>query len=124
MKILFTGAICLLLSSCATVFSGTKAKIQVLEGIPPKAEVYMNNNFVGQTPLNFTIPKKAFGKEVQIEIRAEGYRPVTINIDKKAQAGFIVLDVLSGLVWLVVDIADGALYKPVNDKIQYKLEKL
>jgi len=87
-----------LMTSCATVFSGSKAKITVNDGIPPKADVYMNGKYMGQTPLNFDINKKSFGKDSEIEVRAEGYKPTKITIEKKAQAGFIVLDVLTGLV--------------------------
>lgn len=112
------------LSSCATIFSGTKSKVSVLDGNPSRASVYVNGNFVGETPTSFKIPKKSFGKSSQIEIRAQGYKPVTVTIEKRIQAGYIILDLLTGVVELIVDFATGAIYTADPKKIQYKLEKL
>lgn len=113
-----------LFSSCATIFSGTKAKITVEDGSPSKAQVFQNGNLIGETPLSFQIPKKSFGKESTIEIRAEGYKPVFVKIDKRVQAGFIVLDIFTGLLTLVVDFATGAIYTPDPKTVKYSLEKL
>lgn len=114
----------MLLSGCATIFSGTKAKITVKDGTPSKAKVYRNGVYMGETPTSFKIPKKAFGEKSEIEIRAEGYKPLLIQIDKRVQAGFIVLDILTGIVELVVDFATGAIYTPDPKTIRYNLERL
>lgn len=121
---LFTIVAVISLTSCATVFSGTKGTITVNDGTPSKAQIYMNGNLMGEAPLSFQIPKKSFGKQSTIEIRAVGYKPTIITIDKRVQAGFIVLDLLTGLVELVVDFGTGAIYTPDPKTIKYTLEKI
>lgn len=114
----------LILSGCATIFSGTRAKVTVKDGNPASAKVFMNGNFIGNAPVTFKIPKKSFGKSSTIEIKADGYKPMTITIDKRVQAGFIILDLFTGVVELVVDFATGAIYKPDPGIVKYQLEKI
>lgn len=116
--------LCALLPGCATIFSGTQAKISVADGDPSHAKIFLNGNFLGETPTSFKIPKKSFGKETTLEIRADGYKTVFVKIDKRVQAGWVVVDVLTGLVAVVVDFATGAIYKADPDRVEYRLEKL
>lgn len=110
------------LVGCATIF-GSKSYLEVVEGTPPKAEIYMNGIYLGQTPLNFEIPDKAFGQDSKIEIKAKGYKPLSVTIEKKAKVKFVILDILSAATGLIVDCATGALYEPSNKIINYVLEK-
>lgn len=122
--LVFTAILISVLSGCATIFSGTQTKVSVAQGNPSKAQVFLNGNFIGETPTVFKIPKKSFGGASKIEIKAEGYKPLIVTIDKRVQAGFIVLDLLTGLVELVVDFADGAIYTADPKTVKYVLEKL
>lgn len=115
----------ILFPGCATLFSGTTAKVKVADGNPPKAKVYMNGNYLGETPLNFKIPKKSFGKDSEIEIKADGYKPLTVTIEKTVNGGYIVLDVLfTGCLGLLIDFGTGAAYDPSPSTVKYNLEKL
>ena len=56
----------LLFSSCATVFRGAKTEKSIqIAGNPPAAKVYINNEYIGQTPLNYQMTKR---KEVTVKI--------------------------------------------------------
>jgi hypothetical protein len=75
---------------------------------------------MGKTPLQLKLASK---KEYAIEFRAEGYQPRVYNISNKVGAGWIVLDVLAGLIPVIIDAATGAWYKLDQDNINAVLIK-
>lgn len=114
----------ILLPGCATIFSGTQAKINVADGNPAHAQVYMNGNYLGETPFEVKIPKKSFGKNTQLEIRADGYKPVMITVEKRVNGGLIFLDIVgTSLIGMFIDFATGAIYSPSPKTVKYRLEK-
>lgn len=46
-----------------------------------------------------------------IEFRKDGYKPKVFNVTNHVGAGWIVLDVLSGLVPVIIDAATGSWYE-------------
>lgn len=106
-------------SSCATILSGTKQKISVKDGTPAGADVFFKGTYIGAAPVKVKVPNGA--KDSYINIQKEGYETQTIQLTRKARAGYIVLDVLCGLLPLAVDVADGAIYKQYPKRINYKL---
>ena len=96
----------LLFSGCATLFKGTSEKIN-MESSPVRADVYINGQFMGKTPLQLNLAVK---KSYAIEFRAEGYQPRVYHINNRVGAGWVILDVLLGLVPVIVDAATGAWY--------------
>jgi len=94
------------LSGCATLFKGTAKKID-MQSSPEKAEVYVNGQFMGITPLQLNLSVK---HSYAIEFRAEGYQPRVYHINNRVGAGWVVLDVILGLVPVIVDAATGAWY--------------
>ena len=62
-------------------------------------------------------------KEYIVEFKREGYETVTREIVNKVGAGWIVLDVLLGLVPVIVDAATGAWYHLNHTNLRVVLEK-
>lgn len=93
-------------TGCATVFKGANEKVTV-ESSPPRADVYVNGLFMGKTPLQLNLAVK---KSYAIEFRAVGYQPRVYHINNRVGAGWVILDVLLGLVPVIVDAATGSWY--------------
>ncbi len=83
---------------CATLFKGGSQKVDTTSA-PVKAQVYVNGQLMGETLLQL---KLAVKKEYAIEFRAEGYQPRVYHLNNRVGAGWIVLDVLAGLVPVIV----------------------
>lgn len=111
----------ILFSSCATILSGGKTKIRVYDGMPPNAQVYVDGNYVGTAPCKFKVHKTMKNAQHKIDIKATGYETQTVTTNRKFSAGFFVLDIFTGVLWLVVDFATGNLYKQKPKKIHYNL---
>jgi len=118
-KILFTALICIYLSNCALVFKGTKQEVS-FRSDPQRAEVYVNGIRMGETPLTLRLVTK---QTYVIEFKREGYKPKSVQINNKVGAGWVVLDILTGLVPVVIDAATGAWYSLDQKNIDAVLEK-
>jgi hypothetical protein len=94
------------LSGCATLFKGTAEKVN-MESSPVRADVYVNGQFMGKTPMQLNLAVK---RSYAIEFRAEGYQPRVYHINNRVGAGWVILDVLLGLVPVIVDAATGSWY--------------
>ncbi len=97
----------LLISSCATVFKGNSNKLD-LNSDPQGAKVYVNGNYMGDTPIRLKLESK---QTYSIEFRKEGYQTKTVNITNHVGVGWVVLDVLCGLIPVIVDAATGSWYE-------------
>jgi hypothetical protein len=97
--------LCLYLSNCATLFKGTSEEINFGSN-PVGAEVWVDGQMMGKTPINFKLSVK---KEYKIEFRFEG-QTRTVMLNNHVGAGWIILDVLAGLVPVIIDAATGAWY--------------
>jgi len=118
-KILSLGLVLFYLSSCATLFKGTRQDVN-FNSDPQKARVIVNGEDMGQTPCSLKLESK---KSYKIEFKAEGYKTQMINIANHIGAGWIVLDVLMGLVPVIVDAATGAWYSLDQKNVNAILEK-
>jgi S1-C subfamily serine protease len=91
----------LLLSGCATIFTGSKDKI-TFNSSPPDADVYINNKHYSKTPCSIEIDRKYIPMEVNIT--KEGYLDKTIYLSKKFNAVSVLdLFVFTGIS-LIVDL--------------------
>ena len=118
-KILAIALICIYSSSCALDFKGTKEEV-VFGSDPQRAEVYVNGVRMGETPLTLKLVTK---QTYAIEFRREGYKPKSVQINNKVGAGWVVLDIVLGLVPVVIDAATGAWYSLDQKNINMVLEK-
>ena len=109
----------LLMTGCATLFKGNTERVDT-QSSPVRADVYVNGILMGRTPLQL---KLASNKEYAIEFRAEGYQPRVYHISNKVGAGWVVLDVILGLVPVIVDAVTGAWCKLDQNNIDAVLLK-
>ena len=110
-------------SSCATIFNGAKTKIHIKDGTPPNANVYVDGNYKGTAPCKVKISKTIANAQHTIDIKADGYETQTITTNRKLSAGYLVLDIITGVVWTAIDFATGNIYLQKPNKIEYNLEK-
>ncbi len=108
------------LSGCAAIFKGNSSKIDTSSN-PSGAGVFVDGNYMGDTPIRLKLESK---RTYNIEFRKEGYKSKTFNITNHVGAGWIVLDVLAGLVGVIVDAATGAWYELDQKNINAILEKV
>jgi hypothetical protein len=87
---------------------------------PGGAEVWMNGQKMGTTPYAM---KLKVNKTYTIEFRKEGYESKSYNLNNNIGAGWIILDVLAGLVGVIVNAATGAWYSLDQENINAVLEK-
>lgn len=109
----------LAMTGCATLFKGTSENVS-MDSSPVQADVYVNGQLMGKTPLQLKLATK---KEYVVEFRAEGYQPRSYHINNRVGAGWIILDVLGGLIPVIIDAATGAWYKFDQDNINAQLVK-
>ena len=108
-----------LISSCATLFKGTTEEVN-FNSDPQRAEVWVNGIKMGETPVALKLECK---KTYTIEFKKEGFEPRTYTITNHVGAGWIILDVLAGLVGVIVDAATGAWYSLDQKNVNAVLKK-
>ena len=99
--LLLAGAVAL--ASCATLFNDKNPPIGINSN-PAGAEVFVDGNYVGTTPVEV---KLSVRKEHAIVFRKDGYEDKTYHLSNFVGVGWIVLDILGGLVPIIVDAATG-----------------
>lgn len=109
----------LFVSGCATLFKGTSEEVR-FGSEPQKAEVWVNGVKIGETPISLKLESK---KAYHIEFRKDGYKSATRNIANHIGAGWIILDVLAGLVPVIIDAATGAWYSLDQKNVDAVLER-
>jgi len=115
---IFIGMLCLVMTSCATLFNDKEPPVSFMSN-PSAAKVYVNGSYMGDTPCAIRLKTD---KEYTIEYRKEGYETKTYFLSNKVGAGWIVLDVLGGLIPIVVDAATGAWYEFNQETVNVLLE--
>lgn len=112
--------ICLFLCpSCATLFKGNSSKLD-LSSDPQGADVYVNGNPMGKTPVKIKLESKG---TYSLEFRKDGFATKTFNIQNHIGAGWVILDILTGLLPVIVDAATGSWYILDQKNINAVLEK-
>ncbi|MFC2164019.1 PEGA domain-containing protein [Acidobacteriota bacterium] len=109
----------LFLSNCATLFKGTSEEVN-FNSDPQAADVYVNGQNLGKTPVAL---KLKVNKTYAIEFRKDGYKSMSYNINNSVGAGWVILDVLAGLIGVIVDAATGAWYSLDQENVNAVLEK-
>jgi len=107
------------LQGCATLFAPKTHPLSVSSD-PGGADVYVNGFKMGTTPVELSLKAD---KAYNIEFRKEGFESITRVINTKVGAGWIVLDVLAGLIPVVIDATTGAWNKLDQDAVNAVLEK-
>lgn len=102
---------------CAALFNSGGGRV-AFSSNPSGAEVLVNGQSLGKTPVTLELDRKTTH---QITIRKDG-KERTYMLNKKIGAGWIVLDVLGGLVPIVIDAATGSWYSLSPKEVNAQLE--
>jgi len=95
------------LSGCATIIGGTSQLLTVNANVAG-AEVFFNDSLLGTTPLTARVQR---GKEGILRVRAEGYMPYQIAVNKKISTLFWVNIFSGGSFGSSTDYSTGAMYE-------------
>jgi hypothetical protein len=112
------------LSSCATVFGGKRNTVEVLAGVPEKAQVYLDGKFIGETPFKKRISKYKLQEGSIIEIRKASYQSEYFEVVRKPHTLYVLADILTGALPLIVDVANANIYRPNTNHIEYELKPM
>ena len=107
-----------LLVGCATIFKGSTDSCNFTSE-PGGAKVYVDGILLGTTPVELELKSDA---TYSIEFRKEGYQSRTVILNSSVGGGWVVLDVLGGLIPIIIDAATGNWYELDKDHINAVLE--
>jgi hypothetical protein len=111
---------------CATIAHGTTQPIRV-ESEPPGAIVSLNClqgavPLMGRTPLTIDVQRKS--KSCAIGIAKDGYEPTAVPLQRTFSGAYVGNLLVGGVVGLVADAADGAMYKQGPSVVRVNLVEL
>ena len=115
----------LLMTSCASVFRGSKtSKVISISGTPNESNVYVDNQLVGKSPVNYEVKKK---KEHLVRIEKEGYKDSNAKIETKLNPLWTGISFAGNLLLFelptIYDFKSGAVKDLKTDAITFNLEK-
>ena len=90
-----------LFQGCATLIQGDTQDV-IIDSDPQGAEITINGQRQGISP---RVIQLARGKAHLLELRKDGYRPHSTILSGTVEAGWVILDVLCGLIPVIVDVA-------------------
>ncbi|MBS9524497.1 PEGA domain-containing protein [Litoribacter ruber] len=114
-RLLLLTLVTAMLSSCATIFTGTKDTIH-FNSNPEGATVYKDGLEICKTPCR--VPVKRSLNDTDIEYRLDGYEARVFSLDKEFNVVSIIN--LGNLLGWGIDAASGALMK--YDRKNYELD--
>ncbi len=106
-------------NSCATIFKGSHEDVEFASE-PSGAKVYINGEYIGKTPLELPLLSEI---NYEIEFKKSGYDTKKAYITSKVGAGWVILDVVGGLIPILIDAATGDWYGLSQDNVNAILEK-
>lgn len=88
---------------CAAIFSSGPEPVE-LASDPEGAEIYLNGEKMGSTPITLQLHAE---KQHIVTFRRPGYEDATISLTTHVQPGWVVLDILAGVIGVAIDAATG-----------------
>jgi len=111
--------IAFVLSGCATLFKGSTDTVN-FSSDPGGAKVYVNGSLLGTTPFELELKSN---KTYKLEFKKDGFETRTVMLNNSVGAGWIVLDVLGGLLPVIIDAATGNWYNLDQENVNAVLEQ-
>ena len=109
-------AICagIALAGCASIFSSGPTELNFVSD-PDGAEVWVNGELLGTTPI--MVELHADDEQI-VTFRMAGCEDTTLPLQTHVQAGFVILDIVAGVIGVAIDAGTGE-WKEFNDKTPY-----
>jgi hypothetical protein len=122
MRFAIVGALlaAVLTSGCAAVL-GSHQKTFDLQSTPQSADVYVDGTRLGATPLRVKLDNH---KNYTFVFRKEGYKEASCSLTKATGGGWVIFDVLTGLVPIVIDAATNSWSQTQGSHCSGSLEEL
>lgn len=117
--LILTLALVIVISSCATIVSGSKQRVSITT-TPANAKVLINGNNIGVTPLITHLKRSE--KTHRITIELEGYKPYNTTLNRKLNGWFFGNIIFGGLIGIIVDASTGAMYRVSENELLIGLE--
>lgn len=105
------------LSGCGALFNGGPAHV-AFQSNPSGAEVWINGAQRGATPITLDLAKN---QNYTVTFKKAGFQDATMNLNKKVGAGWVILDILGGVLPVVVDAATGSWYGLSTNNVNMNL---
>jgi hypothetical protein len=106
-------------ASCATVMKGNHSSIG-FESDPRGVGVYVNGAYMGDTPLRLKLESR---RDYTVEFVKDGFKTKAVHLTNHIGAGWIVLDVILGLVPVLIDAVTGSWYDLDQKHLNAVLER-
>ena len=110
----------LTIAGCATLFKGSTENVSFASD-PEKAAVFINGTYFGDTPFELNLQSN---DNYTVEFRKDGYTGKTVLINNKVGIGWVVLDIFTGFVPVVIDAITGDWKYLDTTDVNAALEKL
>ncbi len=106
-------------AGCATVLAGHGPVSIPTASTPDGADVYLDGNRLGTTPVTVQVERK---KPHTLVFKKAGYKDASCMLETSTGAGWVIFDVLTGIVPIVIDAVTGDWTK-VHGNCALTLEK-
>ena len=120
MRILALAVAAFALTGCAAVL-GSKQKDFDLQSTPQGADVFLDGNRLGSTPVKVKLSNQA---QHTFVFKKDGYKNATCTLAKGTGAGWVIFDVFTGLVPIVIDAATNSWSQTKGSSCSGALEPL
>jgi hypothetical protein len=94
------------LTACGAILNGGPANVPMSTN-PPGAEIWIDGTNRGMTPATLSLAKN---RPYTVTFRRGGFQDTSVEIGRRVSGGYVVLDVLFGLLPVIVDAATGSWY--------------
>tara|TARA_Y100001954_G_C15665880_1_gene530145 strand:+ start:106 stop:603 length:498 start_codon:yes stop_codon:yes gene_type:complete len=122
-RLLAIGLCALFISSCASIFTGTTQEVN-FNSQPTGAKIYIDGEDYGNTPRTIELRRKGHKKgdeskkkEYDVKIELNGYHPYELKIKRSTQGWFWGNILLGGVIGMIIDASNGAMYKLTPEQI-------
>jgi hypothetical protein len=112
-------ALTFLMSSCATIVSGSKQNVKFSSN-PTSATIFIDEVEVGKTPFEIKLARKS---EHSVMLKLEGYQTYQTKLTKKFNAWFLGNILIGGLIGIIIDPITGAIYNLSPEEINAQMNK-
>jgi hypothetical protein len=116
-KIIFGLSVAFLMSSCATIVSGSRQVVK-FDSTPTAATIIIDGVERGKTPFETKLRR---ADEHTVVIKLEGFKTYETKLTKKFNAWYLGNIIFGGLIGVIVDPLTGAIYSLSPNKVHGEL---
>jgi len=109
----------LLMSSCATIVSGSKQIVRFSSN-PSTASVFIDEVEVGKTPFEIKLARISSHSVV---LKLDGYQTYQTRLTKSFNGWYIGNILIGGIIGLIIDPITGAMYNLTPDQVDAQMNK-